>query len=497
MQRVTRAEVLRNVQTLFDAGTIGNLTDGQLLERFTSRYGEAAQLAFAVLVQRHGPMVLRTCRSILRDPHAAEDAFQATFLVLVRRARSLWVRDSLGAWLHQVAYRTASCARSTAARRRRHERRAAERASSMVRLEVPDDELGRAVHEELALLPKPFRAAAVLCLVEGLSHEQAALRLGCPVGTLESRLARARARLRTRLSRRGLAPTTGALTAALAAGRGLAAMPADLMETTLRASVLVAKSRAPVAEVVSAGVLALVEGVSRRMSMTVMKMMVGGVVLAAGLAVIGTRAGADQRDQAGEEKQASAAPRQTHGYRLVCPVNTREACISCHTSGVATRPIPVQTGGDQPSEIVARVNDLSITRAELIERCLAKYGAKELELLINTAIIERECQRHGISVAAKDVESEAARVATRAGMTPDAWYRTLEKERGLSKDVYLRDVLRTSLMMEKLSAIGSVANFEELKNTAHVEVYFAEPRARGASVDQAADASRQHRLGAV
>jgi DNA-directed RNA polymerase specialized sigma24 family protein len=109
-----RGAVLRHIQALFDKGTIGGLTDGQLLERFTTRDGEAAELAFAALVERHGPMVLRTCRAILRDPRDVHDAFQATFLVLVRRARSLWVRDSLGAWLHQVAYRTASCARSPA-----------------------------------------------------------------------------------------------------------------------------------------------------------------------------------------------------------------------------------------------------------------------------------------------------------------------------------------------------------------------------------------------
>ena len=116
----------RYVRMLFNVGTVGGLTDGQLLERFTAQGGETAELAFATLVERHGPMVLRVCRSVLRDPEEAHDAFQATFLVLVRRAGSLWVRDSLGPWLHQVAYRVASCARSAAGRRRRHERRAAE-----------------------------------------------------------------------------------------------------------------------------------------------------------------------------------------------------------------------------------------------------------------------------------------------------------------------------------------------------------------------------------
>ena len=114
------------MHTLFRVGTIGGLTDGKLLEWYTSRGDEAAELAFAALVERHGPMVLRVCRAILRDEHEAHDAFQATFLVLVRRARSLWVRDSLGPWLHQVAYRVAHGARTAAARRRRHERKAAE-----------------------------------------------------------------------------------------------------------------------------------------------------------------------------------------------------------------------------------------------------------------------------------------------------------------------------------------------------------------------------------
>src|SRR5947199_10868023 len=116
----------RYVRMLFNVGTVAGLTDGQLLERFTAQGGETAELAFATLVERHGPMVLRVCRSVLRDPHEAHDAFQATFLVLVRRGGSLWVRDSLGPWLHQVAYRVASSARSAASRRRRHEQRAAE-----------------------------------------------------------------------------------------------------------------------------------------------------------------------------------------------------------------------------------------------------------------------------------------------------------------------------------------------------------------------------------
>src|SRR5947209_5522531 len=112
--------VFGQLRTLFNVGAIGDMTDGQLLERFATG-GEAAELAFAALVERHGAVVLQTCRSILRDEHEAEDAFQVTFLVLVRKSGSLWVRESLSPWLHQVAYRAARCARSAAARRTAHE----------------------------------------------------------------------------------------------------------------------------------------------------------------------------------------------------------------------------------------------------------------------------------------------------------------------------------------------------------------------------------------
>src|SRR5262245_61716241 len=153
------AAVRRRLRTLFNLGAVGELTDGQLLERFATERGEAAELAFAALVERHGPMVLRVCRGVLGDAHEAQDAFQATFLVLVKRARRLWVRDSLGPWLHQVAYRTASSARASAARRSRLERRAA-----MTAREAPperDLELERLLHEEIDRLPERYRVPVV------------------------------------------------------------------------------------------------------------------------------------------------------------------------------------------------------------------------------------------------------------------------------------------------------------------------------------------------
>ena len=124
---------LRYLRTIFGEGVAAELTDRQLLERFASRAGEASELAFAALVARHGPMVLQACRAALRDEHDAQDAFQATFLVLVHKAGSLWVQDSLGPWLHAVALRVAAGARASWGLRRAHERKCAARALPSLR----------------------------------------------------------------------------------------------------------------------------------------------------------------------------------------------------------------------------------------------------------------------------------------------------------------------------------------------------------------------------
>ena len=172
---------------MFNLGAIGDLTDGQLLERFATRGGEAAELAFAAIVERHGPMVLRVCRHALVDPHDAEDAFQATFLILVKQARSLWVADSLGPWLHRVAHRVATRARSSAARTREHERRAAAARAAWSGDRRDCEEIVAFLHEEIDRLPEQYRVPVVLCDLQGLTHEKAARHLGWPVGTLKTR----------------------------------------------------------------------------------------------------------------------------------------------------------------------------------------------------------------------------------------------------------------------------------------------------------------------
>ena len=253
--------VLRQLGTLLTVGTAGELTDGQLLERFATRSGDAAEQAFATLVERHGPMVLRVCRGVLIDPNDVEDAFQATFLVLVKKSRSLWVSDSLGPWLHQVALRTASCARSAAARRQRHERIAA--VSVRASHAESHDDLTHVLHEEIDRLPERFRMSVILCDLKGRTHEQAARHLGWPVGTVKSRLTRARERLRDRLTRRGLSPSAGVITL-LRPGVMENLLPGALVQSTASAAVRFGASRTLLGG--SAAILA--QGVLTAMSMT-------------------------------------------------------------------------------------------------------------------------------------------------------------------------------------------------------------------------------------
>ena len=199
--------VWRAAQTLFNEGVVGDVTDEQLLERFVTAHREVGELAFEALVDRHGPMVLRICRAVLPDEHDAEDAFQATFLVLARQAASIRSRSSVASWLHGVARRVACCARSAASRRLEHERNAAVLAQQFVD-EPRSDDLAQVLHEEIDQLPERFRAPIVLCYMQGLTEGQTARRLGRPVGTIRSRLTRGKQRLRCQLIRRGLAPAS-------------------------------------------------------------------------------------------------------------------------------------------------------------------------------------------------------------------------------------------------------------------------------------------------
>ncbi len=236
------AAAMGGLNTLYQWGAMGSWTDGQLIGRFLAG-GEGTEDAFRILIHRHGPMVLGVCRRVLRDEHAAEDAFQLTFLIFVRKVGGLRDQSLLTGWLHGVALRVAKKERSKGARRQLIERQAAKDA-----IGPPGDpneaELRSVIDEEIRRLPERYRLPLVLCQVEGLRHDEVAHRLGCPVGTIESRLSRARQQLRVRLTRRGLSPSASIMSGALRP-LGLNAVAPTLVEATIRAAANASASPGP------------------------------------------------------------------------------------------------------------------------------------------------------------------------------------------------------------------------------------------------------------
>jgi RNA polymerase sigma factor (sigma-70 family) len=219
------SHVLRHLRRLTAQPTADDLSDGELLERFCRRREETA---FALLVQRHGPMVLGVCRRIARDLHDAEDAFQATFLVLARRAKAIQKQASLASFLYGAAWRIALQARARGARRRIRERESAEMVNTEPLGKLTWQELRAALDEELSRLPDKYRAPVVLHYLEGKTHEQAARELGCPRTSFSSRLGRARTLLHERLVRRGLSLSAAAFAAALSQ-TAIAELPSALL----------------------------------------------------------------------------------------------------------------------------------------------------------------------------------------------------------------------------------------------------------------------------
>jgi RNA polymerase sigma factor (sigma-70 family) len=278
------AAVFIQLERLFQHGTATGWTEGELIERFVKGRDQAA---FEAIVARHGPMVLRVCRQLLRDPNDVDDAFQATFLVLVRRAASLRRCELLGNWLYGVAHRVAFRARALAARRMARTALAIDAARSganhFSNLDsgighncLHEPELEPWLHQEIARLPEKYRVPIVLCYMEGLTHDDAARRLEWPLGTVKGRLARARDLLRRRLARRGVALSAGSLATSLSSSDAKAAVSSALIQATLRLARSVS-SRAGISlaasSTVSLPVAALGEGVLQTMTLAQIKTM--------------------------------------------------------------------------------------------------------------------------------------------------------------------------------------------------------------------------------
>lgn len=258
----------------------GDVADGQLLGRFVDQQDEDA---FAALVKRHGSMVMGVCQRVLNNSHDADDAFQATFLILVHKAATLKTYELVGNWLYGVAYRTALTARAASARRRRKEKQVIDmphRATTR-----PDDwsELRPLLDEELSQLGDVYREAVVLCDLEGKTRGQAAQKLGVPESTLSGRLTTARRQLAKRLTRRGLTLSAGAVATILSQSAASAWVPHSLVVSTIKAATSLAAGSAATG-LVSTSVVALAEGTMKAMFMTKVKTLTA-VVLAGLLAM--------------------------------------------------------------------------------------------------------------------------------------------------------------------------------------------------------------------
>jgi RNA polymerase sigma factor (sigma-70 family) len=288
------------------------MTDGQLLDCFLTQRDDAA---FAALVRRHGPMVWGVCRRVLPNYHDAEDAFQATFLVLVRKAAAVEPKEMVANWLYGVAHQTALKARSVAARRKERERQVVEMPEPA--LEEPEvwHDLQPLLDQELSRLPDKYRVPIVLCDLERKTRKEAARQLGWPEGTVAGRLATARKMLARRLARRGVALSGGTLAAVLSQQVAPAGVPSSVVSSTIKAATLVAAGQAAAATgVLSVKVAALTEGVMKAMLMG--KKAVIAVVLVVGVLASGAtvftrcKAAGQNGKAAGNEKQPAAADRQ-------------------------------------------------------------------------------------------------------------------------------------------------------------------------------------------
>ena len=320
----------------------GTTTDAELLELFISQRDEDA---FETLVRRHGPMVLGVCRRILHNEADVEDCFQATFLVLVRKAAALRRRGLVSNWLYGTARKAALKARAMKNLRHRKEREAATEKVQMAANH--DRDLQELLDQELERLPDKYRAAIVLCDLEGLTIAAAAQQLGCPQGTLNTRLVRGRAMLAKRLSRHGLAVSGGVLATALCQNAVSACVPGPLVVSTVKAATLLAAGKAAAAGAISAKVVALTEGVLKAMLMTKLKITLA-VVLALNFVGAGLGLVYCQTAGIGQDKQGKAPVVQEEPK---VPSPASQPSVPKNATSGAEQASAKDTPGSQPTHV--------------------------------------------------------------------------------------------------------------------------------------------------
>lgn len=513
----------KGLARLWNEGTLTGLGSGALLERYATNGDEAA---FETLVALHGPMVLGLCRRMLADPRDVEDAFQAVFLILARKAGRLRDPDRLSNWLYGVAYKVAARARAQAARSRARETLVAEfedRPAGPVSLA---DRVGPALDQELSRLPEKYRSALLLCYLKGRTHDQAAQELACPVGTVRSRLARGRDLLRKRLLRRGFAPAVAVLEGGSSSIRGLGeAVSASLLSRTTQAAVQFGSFKSVPA---AAGAVALTQGVLLSMKIASLKVAAVTVVVAGlgvsagGMAASRMLGGAPSQDPAAARPDPKAKP-QASAPSLEDRMKTIESKLDALLSREGEAPGPAITETRPPRNEAAKkpaqaaaARSTATSEKEPFERIadggpITNRMIRELEAqlrldLISFAQYKVFRDRRGISQVEFELERGKGLVvlASLRGIAED-----LEEEIAINKDrtmscQYRIDVAKAS--MEAALAVvarntrlnqrkpGMIAQEDFLKDEAEFKV--AESRAKALMSEFDALRSRQNALSA-
>jgi RNA polymerase sigma factor (sigma-70 family) len=478
------------------------LSDAQLLDCFIAGRDESA---FATLVRRHGPMVWGVCRRVLRSHHDAEDAFQATFLVLVRKAGCIRSRKLLANWLYGVAHRTALKVNAMAAKRNRRQRQVRKMPEVEVVPSNSGPDLYSLLDRELSILPEKYRVVIVLCDLENKTRREAARQLGVPEGTVAGRLARARALLAKRLTRKGL-PTGGVALAGMFAETATSAcVPAPVLTATVQAAAVVATGHGVVAGAVSPKALALVEGVLGAMFLT--KLKVVALILVAA-ATLGTGIGAGswtyqaqaqeqpqdggtaQSKQAGEDREMRRR-REELERRLeeLEASTTDDTCLRLRMAllkeavsfyrkrlemlekevnkNLQDQRIPGSHTDHREHPVAFIYDKTPISRADLGEYLIARFGEQRLDALINQRIIDRACKTKNIVITDQMVMTEFQENLREFGLKGPNATQDFQAQllRRFGKTVYewKEDVIRPKLALRELARPRVVVAEKDLR----------------------------------
>jgi RNA polymerase sigma factor (sigma-70 family) len=493
MIRGRLSPILRHLRRVIPPRDGDGTADAHLLERFVHQKDEAA---FELLLWRHGPMVWSLCQRVLQDFHEAEDAFQATMLVLARKGGSINKQLSLASWLYKVAFRITLRARAASSRRTKFERHV-ERwpACAAPERQNGHSDLRPLIDEGLHSLPEKYRAPVVLCYLQNKTNEEAARLLHWPVGTVKTRLAKAREMLGRWLRRRGVVLSTAGVVSFFGTPTSRAAMPAGVFSATLKAAMLVSAGSLGAAAI-SVRSFVLMEGALKAMFWTKVKIATALIVFA-GVAGSGIGLSYFRSWGAGEnEKSSSFSPVAQNGTTTVPPKKVKPVVGNPELQAAQNdldfaeyqrklamtsfeladsrleaakkkveeikKKLPAQAPAD-PKDPVAFIFDMPITRQQLADYLIAQYGADKLEQLVNKLIIERACLEKGITVYDTEIDAAMNEDMKRMGCTDLSAFESAIKKFHKSPSEWREDIVKPQLCMNKLARMRVSAKEEDIR----------------------------------